>query len=75
MATMAPTCAKCGTEMDDGFTLDDTYGGHTQAKWVEGPPVRSIWVGIKLKGKKGLPITTYRCPKCGFLESYAHAEA
>jgi hypothetical protein len=34
--------------------------------------VRSYWTGTKIRGKEQLEIHTFRCPKCGFLESYAH---
>jgi hypothetical protein len=30
------------------------------------------WIGgVKLKGRRALDITTYRCTSCGYLESYA----
>ena len=38
---------------------------------VGGAPEPSIWTGTKLKGKERRPIVTYRCQRCGFLESYA----
>jgi hypothetical protein len=57
--------------MDEGFILDNTYGARVQSEWIDGPPERSRWTGVKLKGKEHLPVTTYRCPRCGYLESYA----
>jgi hypothetical protein len=57
--------------MEDGFTLDHNYDHHTQASWIEGPPQQSIWTGLKAPRAARHPITTYRCTKCGFLESYA----
>jgi len=30
-----------------------------------------MWTGLKLRGKDKLAITTYRCGRCGYLESYA----
>ena len=42
--------------------------------WVEGEPKKSMWVGVKLDGKKPFEIETWRCPKCGFLENYASTE-
>ena len=52
--------------------LDNTHGGRLQSEWVQGAPEKSRWgIGIKLKGKLKLPIATYRCTKCGYLESYA----
>jgi hypothetical protein len=58
--------------MERGFVLDQTYGAVMQSAWMEGAPERSIWTGgVKLKGRRRLPVTTYRCPRCGYLESYA----
>ena len=64
-------CVKCGGEMEEGFVLDNTYGARLQSEWIEGAPERSRWTGIKLKGKEQLPIVTFRCTRCGYLESYA----
>ena len=44
---------------------------NSQSQWAEGPPVRSMWTGIKLEKGAKHPVTTYRCPRCGYLESYA----
>jgi hypothetical protein len=66
-----PKCPKCSKRMEDGFTLDQTYGANLQAAWVEGEPRRSFWSGLKMSGKTPHPITTYRCSACGYLESYA----
>jgi hypothetical protein len=40
-------------------------------KWVEGAPEKSFWSGTKTSGKKQVQVSTYRCPACGYLESYA----
>jgi DNA-directed RNA polymerase subunit M/transcription elongation factor TFIIS len=67
-----PKCSKCQTEMEVGYIMDR---GHNNAKapatWVEGEPVRSLWWGTKISGKEQLQVHTFRCPKCGYLESYA----
>lgn len=63
-------CAKCGNRMEEGFVLDNAHAARFQSEWVQGAPEESRWGGVKLKGKLQLPITTYRCPKCGYLESY-----
>lgn len=47
------------------------YNSPTQQEWAEGPPEKSFWTGLKLKGKEKLRVATYRCPKCGLLQSYA----
>ena len=72
MTDREPTCAKCGKAMEAGFVLD--HEGHragTQSAWIDGAPEPSFWTGVKLKEHQRLPVTTYRCPGCGFLESYA----
>lgn len=51
--------------------LDNTHGGYAQSTWVLGPARRSIWTGLKLKGQPKLSVATYRCSRCGYLESYA----
>jgi hypothetical protein len=42
-----------------------------QSAWIDGAPEPSFWSGLKLKGHQRLPVTTYRCSACGYLESYA----
>ena len=64
-------CPKCRKSMEPGFVLDQTYGANAQSAWVEGAAERSIWTGVKLKGRERVPVTTYRCSGCGYLESYA----
>jgi hypothetical protein len=65
------TCPKCQASMTEGFVVDHTHGGRAVSSWVEGPPQKSMWVGVKLGGQKPLEIATWRCGSCGFLESYA----
>jgi predicted nucleic-acid-binding Zn-ribbon protein len=67
-------CPKCSHYMDKGIVVDFTHGGSMQSQWAEGEPERSIWTGLKLKGKEKHMITTYRCSRCGYLESYAPAD-
>jgi hypothetical protein len=38
---------------------------------VEGDVVKSFWVGIHTTGRATRHVRTYRCPRCGYLESYA----
>jgi predicted nucleic-acid-binding Zn-ribbon protein len=64
-------CLKCGGEMEEGFVLDNTYGARLQSEWVEGAPEPSRLSGIRLKGKERIAIVTFRCERCGYLESYA----
>jgi hypothetical protein len=56
--------------MEQGFILDRTHGGVMSAEWVGGYPERT-WTGIKnLKKRPRFLVMSYRCPKCGFIESY-----
>ena len=65
------TCPKCQGAMSEGFILDHNHSARAVGRWVEGAPEKSFWLGIRLRGKTQLPIVTWRCGSCGFLESYA----
>ncbi|MCH7638362.1 MAG: hypothetical protein IH855_02710 [Bacteroidetes bacterium] len=69
------TCLRCGGEMEEGFALDETYGEKKQGQWIQGEPKKSIWTGLKLSGRKKLPIAAYRCMECGFLDLFARDKA
>ena len=65
-------CLRCGGPMEQGFVADKAHYSVPEIQnWVEGTPERSFWSGIRLKGKEVLPVKTYRCERCGYLESYA----
>ena len=59
--------------METGYVVDVGYGKSAVPQWVAGEPVTSMWMGggLKLRGKDKLDVTTYRCRRCGYLESYA----
>ena len=68
----ASQCPKCGSSMEEGYLLESKHGNaRDTTRWVEGEPERSFWTGLKLKGHAMLPVETFRCKRCGFLESYA----
>jgi hypothetical protein len=71
--TQPTTCPKCHGSMEQGLMLDRKDGGSDlQARWVRGEPTpRTFWGNVRLKGRKPLPVTTYRCEGCGYLESFA----
>jgi hypothetical protein len=62
--------------MTPGYLLE---AGHHDARrvtqWVEGAPERSFWTGLRLGERQVLPVLTFRCPACGYLESYARPPA
>jgi hypothetical protein len=51
--------------------IDNSQAGNARTIWVSGLPEHSIWTGLKLKGRIQLQTLTYRCTRCGYLESYA----
>jgi hypothetical protein len=57
--------------MDEGFLKDEGYGAVYPTQWVEGHPEKSFWETTKTRGKRQVPVATYRCSSCGYLESYA----
>ncbi len=67
----SPSCPKCSISLQEGFLLDKARNDLHTTKWVEGKPVRSFWRGLSLKGKQQLATVSYRCPRCGLLETYA----
>ena len=69
----AKTCSKCGQPMTQGFIANHTYGAVNVSLWIEGAPRASFWKKIKAPAAKSLPVATFRCVGCGFLESYAAA--
>ena len=61
---------KCGKTMEEGFIVDCIYGGAVQSRWMKGKPQKSFWTKIKIRKSELVPIATYRCIACGYLESY-----
>ena len=53
--------------MQEGFVRDMSYA----SQWVAGKPEKGFFVGAKMSSKEKHFIETFRCAKCGFLESYA----
>ena len=58
--------------MEPGYIIDEGHGGNRKVEtFVAGEPQKSFWTGLSLRGKDRLEVTTYRCRRCGYLESYA----
>jgi hypothetical protein len=74
MTTPVPKCLRCGGDMQQGYIGDRTLGGYDPTKWFEGELAIGKLGGIKKAKSAPFLVSTYRCVKCGYLESYA-AEA
>jgi Domain of unknown function (DUF6487) len=74
MSTAKTLCPKCNSEMVQGFIVDFNLAGRMVSSWVEGAPEKSSWTGTKAPTEKCIPVGTFRCSGCGFIESYAQPE-
>lgn len=59
--------------MKEGFLIDSAHQAIRVGHWAEGAPEYWMLRILKMKGRKKLPIRSWRCSRCGFLESYAEA--
>lgn len=65
------SCAKCGGSLSAGFIVDQGYGTAIVSTWQDGEP-RKYWAGgVKMVKEDQIKVATYRCDRCGYLESYA----
>jgi hypothetical protein len=71
----AAECIRCHVQMEVGYVVDANQSGYQQQKWSPGEPEPNFWMGLKLAKDQVLPVTTLRCPSCGYLESYAIAQS
>ena len=70
-------CPKCNGVMVQGFIID--FMGtkfSVVSNWIEGAPGKATWFGtsVPAPAEKCIPVGTFRCSVCGFLESYAQPE-
>lgn len=75
MSTLPTVCPKCQGEMVRGFVADRTDDARfAVSTWVEGPPEKSFWTKTNVPKEKCVPVATFRCASCGYLESYGRPE-
>ena len=71
-----PVCRNCRISMECGYRLDRGHGNSQNVEeWTRGEPQKGQWLFVtytKAVGKKDrIEVATWRCPRCGLLESYA----
>jgi len=57
--------------MSEGVIAEKEDWGWMVASFLPGAPKVSRWFGLKVNKKNLVPISTWRCGRCGYLESYA----
>jgi len=68
-------CLRCKSAMETGFIVDHGHANASQEQeWVEGEVVKSFWRGVHTHNREKAKVVTYRCVRCGYLESYAKSE-
>ena len=74
MSGVSSQCPRCRGQMEQGFGSDVTHGARIVSQWMPGAPEKSFWSGTNASSDQLVPIGTFRCSACGFLESYARVE-
>ncbi len=64
-------CPKCSTAMETGFLIDSSHKAVRVAHWAAGEPTYWFLDILRMKGRRRLPVESWRCSRCGLLESYA----
>lgn len=65
-------CLRCHVVMDGGFVIDLSHHESPNVpQWAQGDPELGFLGGLKVDRLKKRIVATYRCPKCGMLQSYA----
>jgi len=57
--------------MAEGFVPSESQSGSGVSAWIAGAPVFGFLGRAKTEGKTAYRVRTFRCAKCGHLESYA----
>jgi hypothetical protein len=57
--------------MSEGVIADKGHGQWVIASFLPGAAEVSRWWGLKVRKKDLVPISAWRCGRCGYLENYA----
>ena len=71
------TCLRCKTAMIAGFLAGSPSNSVVVTSWVEGTPQRPHGFAldvVQVKPSECVPVRTFRCPSCGYIESNAIKE-
>jgi hypothetical protein len=74
MTADTPSCYRCQGAMTAGLLIDRDYSTKNQARWASGEPRRGVgaWFSGEASGTRDeYRVVTYRCTRCGALESFA----
>ena len=72
LADLDARCPMCAVRMEAGFIIDrQHYSTPSLPEWAEGEPDVGFLGAIKVGRMKKRVVSTYRCLKCGLLQSYA----
>ena len=74
MSAEPTRCPKCNGEMVQGFLFEIDGPMRKVDTWVEGAPEKAWFGSAKVPAEECIPVGTFRCSGCGFLESYARPE-
>ena len=65
-------CSKCAGEMREGFLVETGLLSNPRPRWAEGRPTVHVFSGkVQTSDKDLRSVQTFRCIRCGYLESYA----
>lgn len=74
----SPMCQTCRVPMTSGFIPHFVgYAAARVNRWCEGEPKSTLISAVvggdvsRNRAEQGIPTTTFRCPKCFILQSYA----
>ena len=67
----APKCLSCGKALEEGFLQDHGDGANYSTAWIGGPPEKSFFAGLKVRGRPRLQVVALRCISCGLVQLYA----
>ena len=58
--------------MQTGVIVDRTQGANTRPIWIPEPAIESWFGGLREPAGPANVVSTYRCPSCGYLASFAN---